>query len=144
MAKVGRPKNNGLDRLLLLIWVSYFYNESRRAGTKHSSAITETVAKVRAMFPPMLGERPIQISEAGVRAILALHQSRTEEEAFTVTKSRVTEDDLAPFRVMLTQAETLGYPEKVKKPLREIIEGLSRSNAVLAFGYGPRPKYPRI
>ena len=91
------------------------YDQAKRGGEKHSSAVTEAVAAVKKFHPGM------KVSETEVKRILAEHRAK---EAPMV--ELVTEKTLSPEECKLS-----GLPEG---------KTFSRS---LVLGYGPRPKYKR-
>jgi hypothetical protein len=80
MTKRGRARTNGLQRLEVLfrkMEILFFYNQSRRAGTKHSSAVGETVEALKDRYT---------ISETTVKRTLAEWQGVGQKTAFTVSK----------------------------------------------------------
>jgi hypothetical protein len=122
MGKRGRPKTNGAMpgwMFVRVVLVLHAYNEARSSGCKHSSAVTEAVATVKKTWSGM------PISETGVKRILAKHQPKGDPVAFQVTK--ISEETPPP-----ATTEIMGVPHETRlKPL-------------FSFGFGPRPKYPRI
>lgn len=96
------------------------YNRARGAGLKHSSAVKEAVMAVRSSLPDM------PISESEVRRILATYQPQRSSTAFTVT--RIADSEIQRTAAMFPG---MGLPDAAK-----IRSGL-------AFGFGPRPRYPR-
>jgi len=99
--------------------VIYAYNEARSSGLKHSSAVTEAVATVKKVYPGM------PISETEVKRVLANFQPKGVAEAFKVT--RTSEQSLPPAITGL-----MGVLQD------------SRKKTIFAFGFGPRPEYPRV
>jgi len=147
MAKRGRPKKDGLEEFFVITLVLDAYHQARRAGEglKHSSAVRETVAKVRACFPDVPGFPPVHISETTVKRILAHYQPRGFPDAFIVSGIGDAElrQDLAIYQALADQAEPLGYPEVLGKALREVAEVAAKMKVGFSFGCGPRPDYPR-
>src|SRR5215475_8915056 len=82
MAQRGRPKMSGMIRLLRDLVVVSSYNESRRSGEKHATAIASAVLKVRSQCPG------VKISETEVKRVLARYQPRGYAITWVVTKLR--------------------------------------------------------
>ena len=82
MAQRGRPKLNDVTKLQRDLTVVLSYNESRRAGEKHASAVASTASEVRKQCPGM------KVSETEVKRILARLQPKGYPQVFTVTKLR--------------------------------------------------------
>jgi hypothetical protein len=80
MAQRGRPKLNSVEKLQRDLTVVWSYNESRRAGEKHASAVASAAAQVRKQHPGM------KVSETEVKRVLARFQPKGYPEVFTVTK----------------------------------------------------------
>ncbi len=80
MAQRGRPKLNGATKLQRDLTVLWSYNESRRAGEKHASAVASVASEVRKQLPGM------KVSETEVKRVLARFQPQGYPEVFTVTK----------------------------------------------------------
>jgi hypothetical protein len=82
MAQRGRPKMSGGQKMYRDLTVVSSYNESRRAGEKHSSAVANAVAEVRKQFPG------VKISETEVKRVLATYQPKGYAVTFIATKTR--------------------------------------------------------
>jgi hypothetical protein len=67
-----------MHRDLTVVWS---YNESRRAGEKHVTAVGHAVAEVRKQFPG------IKISETEVKRVLATYQPKGYAVTFIATKT---------------------------------------------------------
>jgi hypothetical protein len=80
MAQRGRPKLNGVTKLQRDLTVVWSYNESRRAGEKHATAVAHAASEVRKQYPE------IKISETEVKRTLAKYQPKGYAETFVVTK----------------------------------------------------------
>ncbi|MFL6388737.1 MAG: hypothetical protein ACJ71U_14735 [Terriglobales bacterium] len=80
MAQRGRPKLNGVTKLQRDLTVVWSYNESRRAGEKHASAVASAASEVRKQYPGM------KVSETEVKRVLARFQPKGYPQVFTVNK----------------------------------------------------------
>jgi hypothetical protein len=122
MAKRGRPRKDGRQPFMVfirMISVIDAYNKARKSGEKHSSAVTEAVAAVRAQWPEM------PISETVVKRILAEYYPKGSPMAFRVTE--ISE----PLPLSADLSELAGLPPDTR---------IKRSFVV---GFGPRLNYPR-
>jgi hypothetical protein len=82
MTKRGRPSKDGVQPFWMFyrtVLVIQEFNELRSAGMKQSSAITETVDRLRKIQPEM------PISRTEVKRILASYQSRGSPISIKVT-----------------------------------------------------------
>lgn len=83
MNKRGRPKHDGrqpvwrMERVILAI---YAYDQARKAGEKHSVAISEAVKYIRDTAPAM------RVSETEVKRILATWRSKRSATCLLVDK----------------------------------------------------------
>lgn len=83
MKKPGRPRKNGekpfwmLERETVAV---YAYDQARKAGEKHSVAISEAVKFIRATYPWM------PISETEVKRAMAHWRSKRRASALFVSK----------------------------------------------------------
>jgi hypothetical protein len=82
MVQRGRPKLNSVEKLQRDLTVVWSYNESRRAGEKHASAVASAASEVRKQHPGM------KVSETEVKRVLARFQPKGYPQVFTVTKLR--------------------------------------------------------
>jgi hypothetical protein len=99
MAKRGRPRKNGVKPVWMFgrtLRVIDNYNQSRRLGVKHSSAVTKVALT-------------LAISESEVRQTLAAFQPKRDSVTFIVRKS--PEEKLIPPEF----CKELGIPEGSKK-----------------------------
>ena len=122
MGKRGRPRKNGQQPIWMFLRVAlvlHGYNAARSSRLKHSSAVREAVAFVQESFSGM------PISETEVKRVLAEFQPQGVPDSLRITKSS---EQTSPPQV----TEEMGVPQG------------SKMRTVLTFGYGPRPKYPRI
>jgi hypothetical protein len=147
MANRGRPKKDGIEEFIIMNLVLHTYNQARCNGEKlkHSSAVREAVAKVRACFPDVPGFPPVRISETAVKRILAQFQPQGFADALVVTRIGDTElrQNLEIYQAVSDQAEAVRCPELLRRTLREIAEVTEKMKVGFSFGYGPRPEYPR-
>jgi hypothetical protein len=97
------------------------YNEARSLGLKHSAAVSEAVAVVKNRLPD------VQISQTEVKRILAEYQPSGALTVLTTKKNDVATRPLPP-----EVCRQMGIPEG------------SRMRSILAFGFGPKPQYPRV
>jgi hypothetical protein len=98
MTKRGRPRKNGAQPVWMFgraLRVIHEYNESRRLGVKHSSAVTEVAVA-------------LAISESEVRQTLADFQPKRDPVAFIVKK--IAQPKLIPPEF----CKALGIPEGSK------------------------------
>ena len=89
MAKRGRPKKDGLQPFWMLrrrMEATYEYDQARRAGEKHSSAVRSAAAAVRQRYPGM------RLSETEVKRILADWRPRNCRTGVLITKPEPPDD----------------------------------------------------
>lgn len=138
MGKPGRPRKNGAKdswTLLRAAKVSHFYNQARRAGLKHSSAVTETVELIRQSNP----EKSISATE--VRRVLAEIQSKDSFEALLFERERLKGAEAANERKRL--AYLTGEAERLKAAMQKSSCGDTREVVLPAAltGDGPLDRY---
>jgi len=111
------------------------YDEARKRGEKHSTAITEAVERVRGRYP---------ISETTVKRIFATFRSRNGQtenilwfKGFTLSKKK-----LARLRSMLEQVPHIQGENGTSVPAPST-QNLTKSLTAYKFGYAKRPHYPR-
>lgn len=82
MAQRGRPKLNGATKLQRDLTVLWSYNESRRAGEKHASAVASVASEVRKQLPG------VKVSETEVKRVLARFQPKAIQRFLPLPNSR--------------------------------------------------------
>jgi hypothetical protein len=122
MKKVGRPTTNGqrppwmLERVAAIL---YAYNRFRKAGEKHSVAVSEAANYIREEAPWM------PISETGVKRTIAEWQPNWMTKCMVVTKPDPAH-------------RILQVP--IRKDGKVVLEP---RRIVYTVSYGSRPVYPR-
>jgi hypothetical protein len=139
MAKRGRPRKNGAKHARILersMVALHGYDQARRAGEKHSAAVTAGTEAVRKQLPKM------PMSETEMRRVLAHHWGNKQGVILAPLQDRV-----------LDSAETERYilmQEHAQKMIAQWEgrewEPQPRPSEVraLCVGFAPRPQYPRI
>lgn len=138
--RLGRPRKDpealGALRFLRSAMALAQYNESRKSGMKHSSAIAAAVAFVRERCPDL------PISESEVRRALATFQPRIGRWVFTFHKSTLSDADIEKHRWIQEQIANLNGKKGLSFDLPKF-EGSPRSREVFTMSIAERPVYPR-
>jgi hypothetical protein len=123
IGKRGRPKSNGhipARKFFRVPLVLNAYEALKAAGTKHASAVTETITQLRQSHPD------VQISETTVKRILAKWRPAGYRNSLHVREMTETE-----IQYMQKLLELVGIPP-------------GRNGVGFALGIGRRPTYERI
>src|SRR5438445_400122 len=132
MPKRGRPRKSvaqprsTITRAQLVLCE---YNQARRAGEKHSSAVASVVAA--------LLNSESRVSETEVKRILKIYQPAGASESFDISEmsEAEVEQELEPYRSI--KLRDIG---SFKPP----VVNLNQMKSGFALTVGPRPQYPRI
>ena len=113
------------------------YNEARKRGEKHSSAVTSTVKFVKRCNPT------VPISEAGVRRILAMFQRKGEGTVLWFERSAFSEEDKKKFDLIFKL--TAAFAEKKGLTCQQfpLYDDETRPREKFIIRYSERPNYPR-
>lgn len=138
--KVGRPRKKLgaiTDKQFARAGiVMSLYDEARRNGLKHSSAVVQTVELVQRHY------RKIRISETGVKRILAEFRPKESETILLFERSTLTGADLERFKWIQEQLTAFQEKECLTLPVpRDVVPPQTVTTYKIRFGN--RPYYPR-